>query len=99
MPFMFVAIFFAARFAVRRFSLPPAAGVRLSLGAVVVALLLCAELLLAVVLQGQSIGQYIASRDPVSESVYLAGLGIFALMPFILARVHAAGLPSRHGQA
>ena len=67
MPFMFVAIFFAARYVVRRFALVAAAR-------------------LATVLQNQSLAAYIASRDPISGSVYLIMLGVFALMPSLLSR-------------
>ena len=86
MPLMFVVIGLSARFVIRRFALPTTASVRLKVGFLALALAVCAELLLAVALQGQSLRAYIASRDPVSGSVYLAMLGLFACMPFILAR-------------
>ena len=88
MPFMFVVIVLAARFIVKRFALPTAIPVRLSVGSIALALLLIAEVLLNVALQSQTLGAYIASRDPVSGSVYLAMLVLFALMPLVLARVH-----------
>ena len=50
-----------------------------------------AELLLAAVLQDISVRQYIASRDPVSGSVYLLVLLLFALMPYILAHTAQTG--------
>ena len=87
MPLMLVVIGLSARFVVRRFALPPTASVRLKVGFLALALAVCAELLLAMALQGQSVRAYIASRDPVSGSVYLAMLGLFALMPLILARM------------
>ena len=87
MPVMFVVIVFAARFIVRRFSLLPTTLVRLCTGILALALGIVAELLLAVVSQSQSVGQYIAGRDPVSGGVYLAMLGVLAAMPLILARV------------
>ena len=40
-----------------------------------------AELGLALVLQDRSLGEYVASRDKVSGSVYLALLLVFAFMP------------------
>ena len=86
MPLMFVVIGLSARFVVKRFALPPTASVRLQVGFLALALAVCAELLLAMALQGQSLRAYIASRDPVSGSVYLAMLGLFAFMPLILAR-------------
>jgi hypothetical protein len=87
MPFMFVAIVLAARYVVRRFDLPESLSVRLQVGFAALAMSVLAELLLATVLQGRSLVQFIASRDPVSGSVYLVMLLLFALMPSILARM------------
>lgn len=84
-PLMVVVVVFAARTVVRRFALVSAA-VRLGAGLVALAMMIAAELLLAVALEGRSITQYIASRDPVSGSVYLAMLMVFALMPWLLAQ-------------
>jgi hypothetical protein len=86
MPVEFVVVVLAARFVVRRFSLPPIASVRLGVGFVALGLSLAVELLLAVALAGRSVGEYIASRDPVSGSVYLVMLLVFAFLPFVLAR-------------
>jgi hypothetical protein len=86
MPVMLLVIVLSARFVVSRFTLPPAARTRMSAGFLALALLVAAELSLAVILQGRSLAQYIASRDPVSGSVYLAMLGLFAAMPLLLAR-------------
>jgi len=87
MPFMFVAIVLAARYVVRRFDLPARLPVRLQVGFAALAMSVLAELLLATVLQGRSLAQFIASRDPVSGSVYLVMLLLFALMPAILGRM------------
>jgi hypothetical protein len=94
MPFMLVAIVLAAEYISRRYKLPQSASIRLSVGFLALALLLAAELSFALILRGESIGRYIAGRDPVSGSAYLAMLVLFALMPLILARVHAARLSS-----
>jgi len=91
MPVMFVVIVFAARFITRKFALPTTASARLGAGFLALLLSLCAEFLLAAVLQDRSLGEYIASRDPVSGSVYLAMLGLFAVMPLILARAFRSG--------
>lgn len=91
MPIMLLVIVLSARFVVSRFTLPPSARTRLSTGFIALALLVAAELALAAILQGQPPGGYIASRDPVSGSVYLAALGLFAAMPLILARVPVGG--------
>jgi hypothetical protein len=87
MPVMFVVILVSARFVTWRFALPATAPVRLATGLFALGLMLAAELLLAAFLQGRSLGEYVASRDPVSGSVYLAMLVLFALMPLILARL------------
>lgn len=81
MPLMFAVIVFAARFVIRRFTVPPLIAARLGTGLLALALLLAAELLLAVVLQDRALADYVASRDPVSGSAYLAMLVLFALMP------------------
>ena len=93
MPIMFVVIVLAARYVVRRFSLPPSPPVRLLVGFAALAMSVIAELLLAAALQDRSIGQYIASRDPVSGSVYLLVLLLFALMPYLLGRFRGAHAP------
>jgi len=89
MPLMFVVIVFAARIVVRRFALPVDALVRLGVGLAALALVVGAELLLVVAIEGRSIMQYVASRDAVSGPAYLVLLGLFALMPLLLARVGA----------
>ena len=86
MPVMFVVIVLAARFITRKFALPTTRSARLGAGFLALFLLLSAELLLVAVLQDRSIGEYIASRDPVSGGVYVAMLGLFSVMPLILAR-------------
>ena len=93
MPFMFVAIVLAARYVVRRFALPASSSIRLKVGFTALALSVLAELLLATVLQGRSLVQFIASRDPVSGLVYLAMLLLFALMPSILGHMRGGHTP------
>lgn len=84
MPIMLLVIVLAARYVVRRFELAPGLAIRLQVGFAALALSVAAELLLATVLQSQSLAQYLASRDPVSGSVYLLLLLVFALMPALL---------------
>ncbi|MBK7674552.1 MAG: hypothetical protein IPJ27_07125 [Candidatus Accumulibacter sp.] len=81
MPLMFAVIVTAARFVMRRFAVPFSIAARLGTGLLALGLLLAAELLLAAVLQDRSLADYVASRDAVSGSVYLAMLVLFALMP------------------
>lgn len=99
MPIMFGVIVLAARYVVRRFSLPPNPSVRLLVGFAALAMSVLAELLLAAALQDVSVAQYVASRDPVSGSVYLVVLLLFGLMPYILARFRGAPAPGGKRQA
>jgi hypothetical protein len=87
---MFVVILLAARYITRRFALPANVLARLGAGFLALALLLAAEVLLAVAPQDRTLGEYVASRDPVSGIVYLAMLVLFALMPLVLTRVALA---------
>jgi hypothetical protein len=86
MPFMLIVIVLAARFIVRRVASPPTALVRLGIGGIALGLLLAAEIVLAIAIQDRSLGDYVASRDPVSGSVFLALLVIFAVMPLVIER-------------
>jgi len=86
LPFMFVAILVSARFVIRRFSLPANVRACAVAGFLALGLMVAAEVLLAVVIQDQTLGEYVANRDPVSGSIYLAMLGIFAAMPLVLTQ-------------
>ncbi len=56
------------------------------MGCVALGLLLVAEFTLVLWLRGLSISDYLASRDPVSGTVYYVMLGVFAIMPLLVAR-------------
>lgn len=98
MPLMFVAIFLAAGHVVRKYGASVAPLGWALVGALSLAFLVAAELLLAVVLAGRGIGERIAGRDPVSGAVYLAMLVVFAMMPWLRRRlgIRLSGGPS-HG--
>ncbi len=81
MPVMFGVIFWAAGFVVRRFAPWRSRAALAWTGGMALALLVCAELLLSVVVQDRGLGEYLASRDPVSGSVYLLTLVVFAGLP------------------
>lgn len=83
MPFMFVAIYLAAGHVVRRLGGAATASALGRVGILALVLLVSAELLLAVALAGRDLIDYVAGRDPVSGSVYLAMLGLFAAMPWL----------------
>jgi hypothetical protein len=91
MPFMIAAsVFFAGRF-VRRWRL--GVGAALAGGVLALALLLGAEFTLVATLRGLTLEQYLASRDPVSGSAYVAALCVFMLAPAAGAwRLRANGL-------
>ena len=86
MPVMLVVIVLAARWTVRHLAVPSTPRSRLGMGGIALVLLLLAELTLVLWLQGLSIREYLASRDPVSGTVYSVLLGVFAVMPLLVAR-------------
>lgn len=86
MPVMMVVIVFAARWVIRRHIVPPVFSARLGMGLVALALALTAEALAAFGLQGLTVAQFVASRDPVSGGVFALMLIFFALAPIWLAR-------------
>lgn len=81
MPIMAMVIFVAAGYILRRYPEGQTRGRALVVGFTALALSVSAELVLAVVLQSQSLAEYLASRDKISGSVYLVMLVAFALMP------------------
>ena len=85
-PIMLVVTVFAARWVVRRLAIPPAPSRRLAVGFVALGLLLVAEFTVVLGLRGLTIGEYFANRDPVAGMVYIVMLGVFAIMPLLVAR-------------
>lgn len=86
MPFMFVAILLAARWVVRRLGVPAQAGPRLAMGLTALGLLVAAEIGLVLRLRGLTLAEYVEQREPVSGTVYLLMLGVFAAMPWLLGK-------------
>jgi hypothetical protein len=89
-PVMLVVIFFAARWIAKRFAVPASAKMRLSVGLIAFACLLAVEFTVVLWLQGITIRESIANRDPVSGAVYAASLIVFALMPLFVSRSRRA---------
>jgi hypothetical protein len=85
-PIMFVVTIFAARWIVRWLAVPPTRSSRLGMGCIAVSFLLIAEFTLVLWVRGLSIGEYLSTRDPVSGTVYYVMLGVFAIMPLLVAR-------------
>jgi len=85
-PLMFGVIILAARWIIRRLAVPANPSSRLGMGCVALGLLMVAEFTLVLRLRGLSVREYLASRDPVSGTVYHLMLGVFAVMPLLVAR-------------
>jgi len=85
-PIMFMVTIVAARWIARHLAVPFTLLKRLSMGCIALALILVAEFTLMLRLRGLSIREYLASRDPVSGTVYYVMLGLFAIMPILVAR-------------
>jgi hypothetical protein len=85
-PIMFVVTILAARWIVLHLSVPHTRPGRLGMGGIAFGLLLVAEFGLVHWLRGLSIREYLATRDPVSGTVYYGMLGVFAIMPLLLGR-------------
>jgi hypothetical protein len=88
MPIMAIAIYFSAGYILRRFPEVNFPGQSLVVGLFALALAVCAELALAVLLQTQTLPEYLGSRDRVSGSVYLVLLVVFALTPRLRLSSH-----------
>ena len=85
-PIMLVVIVLAARWIARRVVVPPTPPSLLGVGVVALGLLLVVEFTVVLWLRGLTIGEYFARRDPVVGTVYIVMLGVFAVMPLLVAR-------------
>ena len=93
MPVMAAVIFLAAGYVLRHFPDVCTPGRSLVAGLLALALSVAAELGLAVVLQDQTLTEYIKSRDKISSSVYIGLLLVFAAMPRLRLSSHAPSAP------
>jgi hypothetical protein len=84
-PIMLVVTIVAARWTVLHLAVPSAPSTRIGMGGLALCLLLVAEFGLVLWLRGLSIREYLATRDPVSGTVYYVMLAAFALMPLFVA--------------
>ena len=85
MPWMLLASVLSARWVTGKFALPALALQRLAVGMLALAWMLTFEFTLVLGLRGLSLNEYFASRDAVAGSIYLAMLGLFTLMPWLLS--------------
>jgi disulfide bond formation protein DsbB len=86
MPIMLLAIFFAARWVTQYFAVPPTISSRLVVGLSALICLLLVEFTVVLWLQGISIAESFANRDPISGAAYMVSLILFALMPLLVNR-------------
>jgi hypothetical protein len=86
MPWMLVVVVMSARWTARRLTVPVATCHRLAMGLIALGLLLIAECAVVLGLRAQTIGEYLASRDPIALSAYGLMLVVFATMPLLVAR-------------
>ncbi len=85
-PIMLVVTIAAAWWTVRRLAVPSTRSRRLGMGCIALGLLLVSEFTLVLGLQGITIRDYLSTRDPVSGTVYYVMLGVFGIMPLLVAR-------------
>jgi hypothetical protein len=85
-PVMVAVSFFAARWIVRRLACRPSAAERVVIGLVALIFLVAVEFTFVLWVQGLTVNDYIAHRNPVSGTAYLIALGAFALMPLWVCR-------------
>ena len=85
-PVMLVITTVTARQIVWRLAVPLTPSSRLGMGGIALGLMLIAEFTFVLWLRGLSIREYLAGRDPVAATVYYVMLGVFGVMPLLVAR-------------
>jgi len=85
-PLMLIAVILAARWTVRRTGAALGSVEAFAIGLMALTLMVAADLLVVLELRGLSLLEYSRTGDPVSGSVYLLMLVVFALMPWLLWR-------------
>jgi hypothetical protein len=84
-PIMLAVLVIAARFIVSKTDASTTPLAHLAIGVLALCVLLLFEFTLVPWLQGMTIHEAIASKDPVSGSAYAISLVLFMLMPWLLA--------------
>ena len=85
MPVMVTASWLVARWLLGRARPPLGVGAAAAAGTTALALLVCAEIGVVTIVRGQTLGDYVATRDRVSGAAYLVALVLFAAMPAVVA--------------
>lgn len=86
MPVMLVVVVLAARWTVRQCGVSPAPVRRFGMGLAALVLLVFVEITVVLSMRRLSFGEYLKGRDPVSGTLYLVMLGVFAIMPRLISR-------------
>ena len=86
MPVMLTVIVLSARWVVRHFSMPCIASSRLGIGGIALALILALDFTVVLWIRGLSLSQYIEAFDPVAGTAFFVILGLFSIMPLLVAR-------------
>jgi hypothetical protein len=92
-PVMLVVILAASKWLVRRMHVAAAFSTRFGMGLIALALLVTAEFSLVLRLRGLTVREYLASRDPVSGTVYYVMLAIMVLAPVFVGKETRSGKP------
>lgn len=81
---MLGVIVVAAKWTVRRYDVVRTSPQRWMMGCIALAFLLVAEFAIVLSVRGLSVGEYLATRDPVAGAAYYLMLGVFAAMPVLV---------------
>ncbi len=84
-PIMWAGLFFIARWLIRRYPAPRRLH-HLGSGVLALALMIAIEFTVVLWLRGLTLLDYVETRDPIAGWVYVVSLGLFAVLPWVLAR-------------
>lgn len=84
---MLTVIILSARWVARHFTVPYTTSSRLGMGGIALALVLLVDFTVVLWVRGLSFNQYIEGIDPVAGTAYFVMLGVFAIMPLLVACV------------
>ena len=85
-PLMLIAMVFATRWTLRRFTVPVAVAARATVGLIALALLLAVEAASLPLVRGVSVSDYIAGHDLAAGLITLCLFVLFAAMPVLAGR-------------
>ncbi len=97
LPLMVVVSLLAARLVARRLS-RPVLGRRIVVGASALLLMVTAELAVMHFLRHLTLGEYVATFDPIAGPAYLASLLLFGGAPALVGRAAARGAAEASGR-